>query len=318
MSEKIKKLTKKIIKNKNIVKKKSKQIIKIQELASKKKKEGIVNIKEKNLKVKNKKKKSSSILLKNIRKQKIILDNNKVKKNTLSPFTLEDVRWIIDSRNLSKSTKIESNKNLQFKEKNKKNIEKKRTLSVNLTKSRSLGAASITDILGFNPTNKKTRTIVKKEVDCVPKKFLKYYYILINLRKHVLSELNIRTKETLKKSAKDDNGDLSSYGQHIADSGTDTFDRDFALSMLSNEQEALYEIEEAIKRILDKTYGVCEVTGKAISCERLQAVPFTRYSLEGQCYQEKKQSRNIKKRSSSLFNEVSSEIAINFRDEESD
>ena len=68
----------------------------------------------------------------------------------------------------------------------------------------------------------------------------------------------------------------------MADAGTDTFDRDFALSLVSSEQEALSEIDAAIKRIHADTYGVCEITGKPISKERLMAVPFTRYSAEAQ------------------------------------
>jgi RNA polymerase-binding transcription factor DksA len=86
----------------------------------------------------------------------------------------------------------------------------------------------------------------------------------------------------LRKSAKDDSGDLSGYGQHMADAGTDTFDRDFALSLVSSEQEALSEIDAAIKRIHAGTYGICEITQKPISKDRLLAVPFTRHSAEAQ------------------------------------
>ena len=93
-------------------------------------------------------------------------------------------------------------------------------------------------------------------------------------------QLERHSEETLKRSSKDDAGDLSSYGQHMADAGTDTFDRDFALSMVSSEQEALSEIDAALKRIHDGTYGICEITGKPIPKERLLAVPFTRYSAE--------------------------------------
>ena len=66
----------------------------------------------------------------------------------------------------------------------------------------------------------------------------------------------------------------------MADAGTDTFDRDFALSMVANEQEALSEIEAAIQRVKAGNYGLCEVTQKPIARERLLAVPFTRYSAE--------------------------------------
>jgi RNA polymerase-binding transcription factor DksA len=142
-------------------------------------------------------------------------------------------------------------------------------------------AASLTDILGFNP-NKGNRRPAMVHEDDVPEKFRRYYKMLVELRSHVLEKLGEHTEDTLMKSAKDDSGDLSGYGQHMADAGTDTFDRDFALSLVSSEQEALSEIEAAIKRIHDGTYGVCEITQKPIAKERLLAVPFTRYSAEAQ------------------------------------
>ena len=64
----------------------------------------------------------------------------------------------------------------------------------------------------------------------------------------------------------------------MADAGTDTFDRDFALGMLSSEQDALYEIDEALNRIRDGTYGICELTGKPIESRRLEAIPWTRFN----------------------------------------
>jgi DnaK suppressor protein len=68
------------------------------------------------------------------------------------------------------------------------------------------------------------------------------------------------------------------FSTHMADAGTDTFDRDFALGMLSSEQDALYEIDEALNRIRDGTYGKCELTGKPIEPQRLEAIPWTRFS----------------------------------------
>ncbi len=138
-------------------------------------------------------------------------------------------------------------------------------------------AASLADILGFNPR----KAAPSPENDAaVPEKFRRYYRLLLDLRRHLTGQIDQHTEDTLKRSSKDDAGDLSSYGQHMADAGTDTFDRDFALSMVANEQEALSEIEAAIQRIRTDTYGVCEVTQKPIAKERLLAVPFTRYSAE--------------------------------------
>lgn len=83
---------------------------------------------------------------------------------------------------------------------------------------------------------------------------------------------------------RNEHGDASAFGMHQADAGSDAYDRDFALSLLGKEQDALYEINEALKRIETGTYGVCEGTGTKIPEERLEAMPFARYSVS---YQEK-------------------------------
>ncbi|MBI2814717.1 MAG: TraR/DksA C4-type zinc finger protein [Opitutae bacterium] len=155
--------------------------------------------------------------------------------------------------------------------------------------------ASLADILGFNPAKgKKARAAMIDESE-VPDKYRRYYRLLLELRNHVLTQLGEHTEETLLKSAKDDSGDLSGYGQHMADAGTDTFDRDFALSLVSNEQEALAEIEAAIKRVHAGTYGICETTQKPIAKERLLAVPFTRYSTEAKKEVERHSHRSIER-----------------------
>jgi RNA polymerase-binding transcription factor DksA len=74
----------------------------------------------------------------------------------------------------------------------------------------------------------------------------------------------------------------TNYSLHMADAATDSFDRDLLLGLASFEQEGLYEIEAALKRIEDGTYGICELTGKPIGWERLQAIPWTRFSLEAE------------------------------------
>lgn len=166
-------------------------------------------------------------------------------------------------------------------------------------------AASLSDILGFNP--RKPQPVQIDDSESVPEKFRKFYKALLDLRKQLTEGLNLHTEETLKRSSKDDSGDLSSYGQHMADAGTDTFDRDFALSLVSSEQEALSEIDAAIKRVHDGTYGICEVTGKPIAKERLLAVPFTRYSAEAQKDIEKNRMRT--RASAGLFGELGEEGA---------
>jgi DnaK suppressor protein len=193
-------------------------------------------------------------------------------------FSLDEVREIAKknekhSETHDKAAKAKGAANNKHHDQHIKQLEKPH-------KPHHVKPASLTDILGFNPA--KGRKPAMLHENDVPEKFRRYYKMLIELRTHVLTQLGEHTEETLMKSAKDDSGDLSGYGQHMADAGTDTFDRDFALSLVSNEQEALSEIEAAIKRIHDGSYGVCELTQKPIPKERLLAVPFTRYTAEAQ------------------------------------
>lgn len=81
---------------------------------------------------------------------------------------------------------------------------------------------------------------------------------------------------------------LEPFSMDMADSATDEFDRDLALGELSAEQDALYEVEQAIRRIMDGSYGICEETGKPIPPARLRAVPWTRFSREVESRLEKK------------------------------
>jgi RNA polymerase-binding transcription factor DksA len=70
---------------------------------------------------------------------------------------------------------------------------------------------------------------------------------------------------------------IERHSLHQSDSATDEFAHELALSQLSAEQDALYEVEAAMKRIMDGSYGVCEQTGKRIPAARLKAVPWTRF-----------------------------------------
>ena len=76
--------------------------------------------------------------------------------------------------------------------------------------------------------------------------------------------------------------EASAHGLHQADAGSDSYDRDFALNLLSQEQDALFEIDEALKRITKGAYGTCEMSGKAIPKARLEARPFARFTVECQ------------------------------------
>jgi RNA polymerase-binding transcription factor DksA len=106
-----------------------------------------------------------------------------------------------------------------------------------------------------------------------------FYDRLLELRDQLLRQMNGLAKESAQ--------EMAGYSLHMADSGTDNFDRDFALSLLSSDQDAIYEIEEALKRIEKGTYGVCELTNKTIPRARLEAIPWTRFTVTAQAQLEK-------------------------------
>lgn len=108
---------------------------------------------------------------------------------------------------------------------------------------------------------------------------------LLALKDTLLDSMTGVTKDSLRSRA--DGGEASAFGMHQADAGSDAYDRDFALSLLSQEQDSLYEIDEALKRIKAGTYGICEISHKLIPHPRLEALPFTRYTVECQAELEK-------------------------------
>lgn len=102
---------------------------------------------------------------------------------------------------------------------------------------------------------------------------------LAELRDHIVDQMQGVTKDSLRERGE---GGGSAFGMHQADAGSDAYEKDFALSLLSQEQDALYEIESALKRIEAHVYGVCEMSGQPIPVARLEAIPFARFTVECQ------------------------------------
>jgi RNA polymerase-binding transcription factor DksA len=136
-------------------------------------------------------------------------------------------------------------------------------------------ATTSSSILGRPVAKTSTGPDLKK----VKPEWHKFYLHLLELREQLVLQMNGLAKESAQ--------ELAGYSLHMADSGTDNFDRDFALSLLSSDQDAVFEIEEAIKRIERKTYGTCELTGKPIPRVRLEAIPWTRFTVEAQAQLER-------------------------------
>ncbi len=110
--------------------------------------------------------------------------------------------------------------------------------------------------------------------------------LILNKKDQILDSLKHVSEDALKKSQRDAAGDISSYTLHMADVATDAYDREFSLGLASNERKLLYEIEDALKRIEEGNYGICETCKKPIAKTRLKAVPTAKLCLTCQKAQE--------------------------------
>lgn len=115
---------------------------------------------------------------------------------------------------------------------------------------------------------------------------------LTQLRDRIIDEIQFLSSDNLSRSQRDATGDLSGYGLHMADQGTDNYDREFALNLISSDQDILYEIEEALQRLEAGTYGKCESCNEYIDKRRLEALPFARLCIRCQSEQERQASLN--------------------------
>ncbi len=127
----------------------------------------------------------------------------------------------------------------------------------------------------------------------LPKKDLeKYKKLLEEVRKKIAGDLQHLEGDSLNTNQRDASGDLSGYSFHMADMASDNFEREFTLGLASNEQQHLNMIEDALRRIDDGTYGVCESCNKPIPQKRLVAVPHAKLCIKCQEIEEKKKRRS--------------------------
>jgi RNA polymerase-binding transcription factor DksA len=152
---------------------------------------------------------------------------------------------------------------------------KKKEIKKAATRGGSKTVATSAAILGRPIAKASAGPDLKK----VKPEWQKFCLHLLDLREQLTKQMSGLAEESAQ--------EMAGYSLHMADSGTDNFDRDFALSLLSSDQDAVYEIEEALKRIERKTYGVCELTGKVIPKARLEAIPWTRFTVEAQAQLER-------------------------------
>jgi len=156
-------------------------------------------------------------------------------------------------------------------------------------KTREQSTESPAVLLGLNHREKKLDPFIRQQKQK-----------LLELRDAMVDSMAGVAQGTLRSRA--EGSEASAFGMHQADAGSDAYDRDFALSLLSQEQDALYEIDEALKRIEVGTYGKCEMSGKPIPRARLEAIPFARFTVECQSQLEKQsKASRVRQSVTSLF-----------------
>lgn len=114
-----------------------------------------------------------------------------------------------------------------------------------------------------------------------------YKTTLLELRQKLAENVNFMEDEALGQSGQDASGDLSNVPIHMADVGTDNYDRDLTIGLIQNGEEELRVIDEALERIGNKTFGSCEVCGKKVTKVRLDALPYVKNCIECQRKEEK-------------------------------
>jgi len=165
---------------------------------------------------------------------------------------------------------------------------KKSTAKASLKSKASLAS----EAAAFDPRGSYTLD-EKRLMKAAKGSFGRYVKLLLDLRDRLLDGIEFHASDNLRRTQRDASSDLSAYSFHMADAGTDNFDREFALSMVSNEQEALYEINDALKRLENGNFGMCEMCNKPIPRPRLDAIPWARYTVDCQSELEKTQQKRM-------------------------
>ncbi|HEY4482529.1 MAG TPA: TraR/DksA C4-type zinc finger protein [Candidatus Brocadiaceae bacterium] len=106
--------------------------------------------------------------------------------------------------------------------------------------------------------------------------------LLLSVRERLVGKVDFMQGEALKKSRQDASGDLSNVPIHMADVGTDNYERDIMIELIQNGEEGVRNIDTALEKIEEGTFGVCELCAKKINKERLKAVPYAKLCIDCQ------------------------------------
>jgi len=155
-------------------------------------------------------------------------------------------------------------------------------------KAKKTKAAKATKKMAKKETTKKETT--KKEMT---KKDLQHFKERLLLeKKRVFDEMGEIQQENLKTSIADQSGENSRYSYHLGDTASLAYGREFSMGLAERQQKYLEQIDEALQRIADGTYGTCLVTGDPIPIERLEEVPVAKYSVRGKEILEKRKQKS--------------------------
>ena len=156
--------------------------------------------------------------------------------------------------------------------------------------SRRRGPVDVAELLG-TPAAAPAAAKPALDGEHIPEQWRPFHRMLLEIRQRIGDRVQSHSKETLTQSTRESSGDLSSYSLHLADAGTDSWDRDFGINLLSSEHDLIFEVDEALERIQRGTYGICELTGEPIPQERLRAIPWARYGMAAQARLEEQRRR---------------------------
>lgn len=106
------------------------------------------------------------------------------------------------------------------------------------------------------------------------------YFREIILKKREEAEKELESLQSTLRDSMENASDESAYSFHMADAGTDAQEREKTYMLFNRTKKFIRYLNDALKRIDNKTYGVCKVTGKKIAKGRLEAVPHTQLSIE--------------------------------------
>ena len=128
--------------------------------------------------------------------------------------------------------------------------------------------------MGNNSEKKKPTIRMKKD------ELKEFRELLLRRRSQLKGDFDKLGSDALEHNVQDSSGDLSAMPLHMADVGTDSFEKDMTLGLIESEADELREIEEALKRTEDGTFGLCPTCKKQVSKARLRAIPYARLCIE--------------------------------------